>query len=61
MTGLEILIIFVGLIVGIIFVYLIMPKKRILKYPSIANPSKTTYIDNRDVCYKYYIKNVPCQ
>lgn len=53
--------IFIGFIIGFLITYAMAASpKIIIKYPTTENIGKTTYIDERGYCYKYFIKNIPC-
>lgn len=57
----EIFYIALGLFIGFFIVYVTTPPpKIILKYPTIDNIQNTTYIDENDMCYKYFASEVPC-
>lgn len=51
----------VGIVVGIIAIFLIKPPQNIIyKYPTPETSGKITYKDKNGVCYKYSAKEVDC-
>lgn len=56
----EYLFIIMGLLIGIIVIYLGSTPKIIIKYPTLRNIKDTTYVDERGQCYKYYAKSISC-
>jgi len=51
----------VSLFIGLFFVYIYAPRpKIIIKYPTVKNANKLTYIDENNNCYKYIPKPVNC-
>jgi len=47
--------------IGILFVYLSAPKRRIIiKYPTPYNIDKIVYKNENDICYKYKLDEVKC-
>ena len=53
-----ILLFIIGLIFGYLAMYLFAPEKKIIiKYPTLQNIGKVTYVDGNGVHYKY--KKVP--
>ncbi len=57
----KILYLIIGIIIGIIGVYVIKPTQNIVyKYPNTENADKLTYKDKNGVCYKYKVNEVDC-
>ena len=51
----------VGIVVGIIAIFLIKPQQNVIyKYPTPETSGKITYKDKNGVCYKYSAKEVDC-
>jgi hypothetical protein len=51
----------IGVIIGIIIVFIAKPSKNIIyKYPTPETSSKLVYKDKNGVCYKYSTKEVKC-
>jgi hypothetical protein len=51
----------VGLCIGFFLIYISAPVPDvIIKNPNLENAGKITYIDNSNVCYRYYPKQVKC-
>jgi hypothetical protein len=51
----------IGLFIGFFLVYITTPQPKIvLKYPTIDNIGNTTYVDDNNVCHKYYAIEIPC-
>ena len=57
----EILYIIFGFILGVIIVYVMTSSPKIVyKYPSIENIQSLTFVNDKNVCYKYYATEIPC-
>lgn len=51
----------ISLFVSILVLYSLFPAPRvIIKEPNIKHDVSELYIDEKDVCYKYYKEEVPC-
>lgn len=47
--------------VGMLLVYVAVPKPKIIvKFPNPNNAEKTLYKDDNEQCYKYKVETVPC-
>jgi hypothetical protein len=50
-----------GLFIGFFLVYVTTPTPKIVfKYPTIDNITNTTFVDDSNVCHKYYAIEIPC-
>ena len=57
----DILYILIGLCVGIFLVYITKSAPKIIyKYPTLENINNTTFVDDNNVCYRYYATEIPC-
>jgi hypothetical protein len=51
----------IGIVVGIVGVYLVKPDQKIVyKYPNPVEKNKTIYKDKNGVCYTYSAKEKDC-
>jgi hypothetical protein len=61
MVRINIFTLFLGLFCGFFLVYIITPSPKIvLKYPTIEDVNKTTFVDDDNICYRYYAEEVKC-
>lgn len=61
MINIDFSFIVLGFIIGILLLYVINQDPAIdYKYPTIENIETTTFIDDTDMCYKYYAKEIIC-
>ena len=61
MIKIDIFYFFISLFIGFILVYITSPiPKIILKSPTLENISKTKFIDENNVCYKYQPIEIKC-
>lgn len=52
---------FLALFIGFLYVYMTAPKPKIvIKYPTLENAGKITYVDDNNVCYRYQKTEIPC-
>jgi hypothetical protein len=48
-------------IIGIIYIMISAPKPQtIYMYPTLQNAGKITYIDDKNVCYRYEAQEIIC-
>ena len=52
--------IILGLLCGILIMYIMMPARIIDKYPTMDNINKNIYVDKNGTCYKYHAKEIQC-
>lgn len=58
---LQLLPFFLGLFVGMFFVYILKPTAvMVYKYPNLDNAGKTVYQDRNGVCFTYHADTVDC-
>ena len=58
----RIMAVMIGILIGLLAIQMMTkPPQIVFKYPTLDNIYTTTYIDDDDVCYKYYAMEVPCQ
>jgi hypothetical protein len=50
----------IGLVLGLIIVMFVIPKHRVIRYPTMENYQKTIYVDDNNVKYKYRMEKVDC-
>ena len=61
MIEIDLFIFSVSLFIGLFFVYMYAPKPHvIIKYPTLKNSDKLTFIDESNKCYKYVPKVTNC-
>jgi hypothetical protein len=52
---------FIAFAVGLFFVYIYAPKKKIvIQWPTPENAGKIVYREKDDSCYTYMVNEVPC-
>ena len=52
---------FTAFAIGILYVYIAAPKKKLLiKYPNPFNANNTIYQTDDNICYKYKVNEVKC-
>lgn len=57
----DVFLLVMGIFLGVWIIYLLIPSLAIIiKYPTLENVGKITYIDKNGQCYKYYVKEIPC-
>jgi hypothetical protein len=57
----EFILILLGIGIGLFIVYVSSPApKTVIKYPTIIDADKNTYIDEIGQKYKYHVKEVLC-
>jgi len=52
---------FISLLIGFLLFYFYLKwldKGNIIKYPNLSNPEDTIYIDDNNVCYRYFKQEV---
>ena len=51
-----------SIFVTIVAMYIINPQpKVIIKYPKITEKQSDLYVDDKNVCYRYEPKEIPCK
>ena len=62
MIKIDLMVFFISLFIGLFAVYITAPKPNVIfKYPTIKTAHDITYIDEKNVCYKYVPKPVNCE
>ena len=62
MIKIDIMIFSISLFIGLFLVYITAPVPNIIfKYPTLNNINETTYVDEKNKCYRYVPKPIPCK